>query len=99
MNPLFDYQVHQTRRQFFGAAGLSLGGLGLALCDGAAQDNRPLTRLGSPRAPVHPALSGFPHFAPKAKALIYLHMNGAPSQIDLWDYKPQMQRYFNENLP
>jgi hypothetical protein len=48
---------------------------------------------------VHPPRPGFPHFAPKAKRLIYLHMNGAPSQLDLWDHKPQLQEYFDKDLP
>ena len=49
---------------------------------------------------MHPALPGLPHFAPRASATIYLHAEQrAPSQIDLWDYKPQMQRYFNLDLP
>src|SRR6202041_1413341 len=90
MNPLHEFHLQQTRRQFFGSVGLSLGGLALGLCDGKAQ-----TRI----APVHPALPGLPHFPPKAKSLIYLHMNGAPSQIDLWDHKPRLQRYFDQSLP
>ncbi|MBN8247161.1 MAG: DUF1501 domain-containing protein, partial [Verrucomicrobia bacterium] len=48
---------------------------------------------------VHPALPGFPQFAPRAKSLIYLHMNGAPSQIDLWDYKPNLTAQFDKDLP
>jgi uncharacterized protein (DUF1501 family) len=40
-----------------------------------------------------------PHFAPKAKSIIYLHMNGAPSQIDLWDHKPGLRAYFDKDLP
>ncbi len=48
---------------------------------------------------VHPALAGLPHFAPTAKRLIYLHMNGAPSQIDLFDYKPSLADQFNNELP
>src|SRR5437867_2552397 len=95
MNPPFDYHVNQTRRQFFGSVGLSLGGLALGLCDARGQNSLPNGR-GSL---VHPALPGLPHFAPRAKSLIYLHMNGAPSQIDLWDHKPQMQRYFDHDLP
>ena len=48
---------------------------------------------------VHQPLPGFPHFAPKAKALIYLHMNGGPSQIDLLDYKPTLNEFFDKDLP
>ena len=48
---------------------------------------------------MHPPLPGFPHFASKAKRLIYLHMNGAPSQLDLFDYKPGLKDYFDKELP
>ena len=48
---------------------------------------------------MHRALEGLPHFAPKAKSIIYLHMNGGPSQIDMWDYKPVLNDYFDKDLP
>jgi hypothetical protein len=44
-------------------------------------------------------LSGLPHFAPKAKRIIYLFQNGAPSQLDLFDYKPKLQEMFGQDLP
>src|SRR3990172_1556043 len=44
-------------------------------------------------------VGGLPHFPPKANALIYLHMNGGPAQLDLWDYKPQLQEHFDKDLP
>jgi len=44
-------------------------------------------------------LPGVPHFAPKAKRVIYLFMNGGPSQIDLWDYKPKMEEKYDTDLP
>jgi hypothetical protein len=50
----------------------------------------PLSNLG---------LRGLPHFAPRAKHIIYLHMVGGPSQIDLYDHKPQMQAMFDKDLP
>ena len=46
-----------------------------------------------------PVQSVGPHFAPKAKHVIYLHMVGGPSQMDLFDYKPQMQEYYDKDLP
>ena len=93
MNPTLEHQLLQTRRQFFGHTGLRLGGIALAHLLGR-------NAVASPAAGrVHPALPGFPHFPPKAKSLIYLHMNGGPSQIDLWDYKPGLQKHFNEELP
>ena len=42
---------------------------------------------------------GAPHFAPRAKRIIYFHMEGAPSQIDLFDYKPQLRSRYNQDLP
>ncbi len=44
-------------------------------------------------------MTGLPHFAPKAKRIIYLFQNGAPSQLDLFDYKPKLQEMFGEDLP
>lgn len=43
--------------------------------------------------------SSLPHFAPKAKRAIYLHMVGAPPQMDLFDYKPGMKDWFDKDLP
>ena len=100
MDPLFQHELLQTRRQFFGQSGLRLGGLALGLMGArsglfaATSANQP-----APVAKVHPALAGFPHFAPKAKRIIYLHMNGAPSQLDLFDYKPRLVEQFDKDLP
>jgi hypothetical protein len=92
MNPLEQYLVNQTRRQFFASAGLSCGPLAMALL---AQQS---SAKDAPKR-EHPALIGMPHHKPKAKALIYLHMNGAPSQIDTWDYKPKLIEHFGKDLP
>src|SRR5579872_2801201 len=94
MHPLLERAQHLTRRQFFGSTGVRLGGAALALLAGRsapAASNEP-TR-------VHPPLPGFPHFAPKAKAVIYLHMNGGPSQLDTFDYKPTLAAFFDKELP
>jgi hypothetical protein len=45
------------------------------------------------------AMTGLPHFAPRAKRIIYLFQNGAPSQLDLFDYKPKLNEMFGEELP
>ena len=95
MDPIFAHQLLQTRRQFFGHTGLRLGGLALAGLLGRSQG----AAAAETGALIHPALPGFPHFAPKAKRLIYLHMNGAPSQLDLFDYKPQLADKFDTELP
>src|SRR5207244_5989974 len=44
-------------------------------------------------------LPSLPHFAPKAKRAIYLFMNGGPAQMDLYDYKPKMQEWYDKDLP
>jgi hypothetical protein len=44
-------------------------------------------------------LPGLPHFAPKAKRAIYMHMVGAPPQMDLFDYKPVMSDWYDKDLP
>ena len=95
MNPAHEFHQLQTRRRFFEGAGLKIGGLALAQLMGS-QVFGGATPTGDN---MHPALPGLPHFAPKAKHLIYLHMNGAPSQIDLFDYKPKLHDHFGEELP
>ncbi len=96
MNPFLEHHQQQTRRQFFGDTGVRLGGLALASLIG--QDHAHAAAAASAEA-VHPPMPSLPHFAPKAKRLIYLHMNGAPSQLDMWDYKPQLQAHFDKDLP
>jgi hypothetical protein len=95
MHPFDELGLNLTRRQFFGSSGVRLGGLALAMMGG------PSTAGQEPAAPqkMHPPLPGLPHFPPKAKAVIYLHMNGGPAQMDLWDYKPQLSEFFDKDLP
>src|SRR4030095_3166390 len=96
MHPFIEHEINLTRRQFFGNVGLRFGGLALAQLMGQQAFAAATTKASGP---VHPALAGFPHFPAKAKRLIYLHMNGAPSQLDLWDYKPGLQEFFDKELP
>lgn len=46
-----------------------------------------------------PAIGGLPHFAPKAKRVIYLLMNGGPPHLDMFDYKPQMEKWRGKEIP
>lgn len=95
MDPIQERQLLLTRRNFFGGTGIRLGGLALACLAGGPEEV-----VGAAETKrMHPALPGLPHFPPKAKAVIYLHMNGAPSQIDTWDYKPGLQKWFDKELP
>ena len=74
-----------TRRHFFGK---SAYGLGIAA----------LARLMGEEMPSD-GLPEIPHFAPKAKRVVYLFQSGAPSQIDLLDYKPELERLRGQDLP
>ena len=91
--PLRDFQLDLTRRQFFGHSGLRLGGMALASLMGRE------ALASSSSALVNGPLTGLPHFAAKAKAVIYLHMNGGPAQLDTWDYKPGLKEWFDKDLP
>ncbi|MEX1233052.1 MAG: DUF1501 domain-containing protein [Planctomycetaceae bacterium] len=99
MNLLHERNLLNTRRQFFGQTGLRLGGVALASMLASRGMNSLAANSGQTQEQMHPPLGGFPHFAPKAKSLIYLHMNGGPSQIDLWDHKPVLRKYFDTDLP
>jgi hypothetical protein len=99
MNPVFELQLLQTRRQFFGHSGLRLGGVAMALAAGTEAARGATTASAPAAGRVHPALPGLPHFRPKAKRIIYLHMNGGPTQLDTWDYKPDLHEHFDQDLP
>ncbi len=90
-------QLMHNRRNFFGDVGLRMGGLALGMMAG----NSLLTNVAqaSDSDRVHPPLPSLPHFRAPAKAIIYLHMNGGPSQLDTWDYKPGLHEYFDKDLP
>ncbi|MCX6858288.1 MAG: DUF1501 domain-containing protein, partial [Verrucomicrobia bacterium] len=89
--PPFDPSL-LNRRSFLGRSGLSLGSLSLS-----ALLARDLPAAG--KSTFDPAASRQPHFAPKAKHVIYLHMIGAPSQLDLFDYKPELIQRSGQACP
>lgn len=101
MNPIQEYLQTLTRRQFFGDGAIRMGGVSLAMlaAERAAAADLPSQASAASSGTVHPPLPGFPHFAPRAKAVIYLHMNGGPSQLDTWDYKPNLKDHFDKDLP
>jgi hypothetical protein len=86
-----------TRRHFFRQSGFGIGGLALA----TLVDERLLAI--APRPPQADGAGARrrpePHFAPKAKSIIYLFMAGAPSQLDLFDAKPTLARYDGQEMP
>jgi len=78
--------LHVTRRQFLGRAATGVGSAALAM-------------LMNPRIFAAQGIAGLPHFAPKAKRVIWLTQAGAPSQLDMFDYKPTLHERFNQDLP
>jgi hypothetical protein len=79
--------LSMTRRHFFSRTSTGIGAAALASL--FSQESL----LGET------GLVGLPHFPPKAKRVIYLHQSGAPSQIDLFDYKPQLKKEHGKELP
>ena len=78
----------ETRRHFFSRGGVGLGKIALAslLTDGKI--------FAGPTAPATSPMQAKPgNFPAKAKSVIYLFMAGAPSQFELYDYKPTLQKY------
>lgn len=91
MREIDKLEDNYNRRNFLFKASMGFGGLALANLMGSqnllAADNPSLGILNAP------------HFAPKAKRVIYLFQNGAPSQIDLFDYKPTLNKLQGQELP
>ena len=81
-----DLSTHLTRRHFFGR---NASGLGIAA----------LAHLMGRDSAAGSGLPGLPHFAPKAKHVIYLFQSGGPSQIDLFDHKPRLKQLHGTELP
>src|SRR5258708_2787564 len=89
MHPLAKEWVQmETRRQFLRRGANALGMAALASLGGDA-----FAAAGGA------AKTGLPHWGGKAKHVIYLHCVGGPAQMDLYDYKPQMQAYYDKDLP
>jgi hypothetical protein len=83
-----EFQQLQTRRHFFGTGKNLLGAAAFASLCGQSTAAESVNH--------HQTL---PHFAARAKRVIYLHMVGGPSQMDLFDYKPVMQEWYDKDLP
>src|SRR5881392_1501503 len=91
-----EISASMTRRQFFrrSTAGIAIGIPALATllaADGFAADAASDSKTGG--------LPGLPHFPPKAKRVIFLHQSGAPSQMELFDYKPNLVKLQGSELP
>lgn len=91
MNQFFEHRLNVNRRHFLGKLSLGIGS--------AALGSLLIPDLFSPGTEEVPAHTGLPHFAPKAKRIIYLHQNGAPSQLESFDYKPMLAKMAGQDLP
>ena len=92
MTPFEDYVRYETRRQFLRRGGNAVSWAALATLLGRDGLSAALADQAAPHAPMN-------HFAPKAKYVIYMHMVGGPSQMDLFDYKPTMAEWYDKDLP
>ena len=78
-----------ARREFFGRTATGIGAAALAQ----------LLHRDGLQAATLPGVGGFPSFAPKAKRVIYLFMNGGPTHVDLFDWKPQIKALHGKPVP
>jgi hypothetical protein len=93
MHPALARLQSVTRRNFLQASSMGIGSLALSELLGEALADVQGITADKPLAPRAP------HFAPKAKRVIYLHMSGAPPHLDLLDYKPELVKHDGENCP
>ncbi len=91
-NEFIEQGLNVSRRRFLSRLSIGLGSAALGsllmpgLFSGGAPDEEEL-------------MAGIPHFAPKAKRVIYLFQNGAPSQLESFDYKPMLTKMVGQDLP
>jgi hypothetical protein len=91
MSEFFENRLSINRRHFLGKLSVGLGS--------AALGSLLIPGLFKGEGDDISALTGIPHFAPKAKRVIYLFQNGAPSQLESFDYKPMLNKMHGQELP
>ena len=103
MNPIDEYRLDSTRRQFIGKAGrVGLGSAALMSLLSPKLFSAPdsAASLAAHNGPGYsPGFPGPTHFPAKAKRVIYLCQSGAPSQMDTLDYKPSLEKLDGTELP
>lgn len=88
---LLQHHLNMNRRRFLSKLSLGIGSVALG--------SLLVPDLFSGKVQEETLMQHLPHFAPKAKRIIYLFQNGAPSQLELFDYKPMLREKFGEDLP
>ena len=92
MHPYLASLQHRTRRHFLTESAAGLGAIALSALLGR-------NALAAPVAATNPLAARLPHFAPKAKRVIYLHLTGSPPNLDLFDYKPELVKRDGQDCP
>jgi hypothetical protein len=93
MNPYLAQLQHHTRRHFLGSSGVGLGAMALSSLSPA------VAAADIPVDAMQPLAQRQPHFAPKAKQVIYLHLTGSPPNLDIYDYKPELVKRNGQDCP
>jgi hypothetical protein len=88
---ILEHSLKLNRRRFLSQVSLGIGSVALG--------SLLIPDLFGGKSDEEVLMAGLPHFAPKAKRIIYLFQNGAPSQLDLFDYKPKLIEMFGQDLP
>ena len=91
MDPRLEYMRTITRRHFLGSTAMGIGSIALPTLLGDMASGAVVSSASTPGA--------LPHFAPRAKRVIYLHMAGSPPQQDLFDYKPLLNKLHGQTAP
>jgi hypothetical protein len=101
MDPLTEHHLGITRRTLLQSSAYGLGGAALTWMlnrDGLAATTAAAPNVAPP-LPKAQGLPELPHFAPKAKRVIYLFQNGGPSHVELFDYKPKLRELHGQAMP
>ncbi|MDE3250719.1 MAG: DUF1501 domain-containing protein, partial [Bacteroidota bacterium] len=91
-------QMH-TRRHFLKESAMGIGALAMAAMFGSCKNGSTATGKAISFDAAHPLLPKAPMFPASAKSVIYLHMAGAPSQLELFDYKPELMKLDGQDCP
>jgi hypothetical protein len=95
MNAFDSFQMRQTRRSFLGGTALGLGSVALSWLMGPQLLAAALREERNAQG----GIKGLPHFAPKAKRVIFLYMSGGPSHLETFDYKPKLAELDGKPMP
>ncbi len=101
MHPFEEWVKYETRRQFFSRGANAVGWAAFSSLMAKSTTANANSNSNNPggNSGTHSGKHIGPHFPPKAKQVIYLHMVGGPSQMDLYDYKPKMKDWYDKELP